>query len=120
MKNPLDPRHIRRQKTVESLFKYDFKKQPVSDYARKILKIIDKINKEIEEAAPEFPLLKINKIDLAVLRLAIYELLFEKKEPVKVVIDEAVELAKEYGGESGPSFVNGALGKVLKKYASKI
>jgi transcription antitermination protein NusB len=120
MKNPLDPRHIKRQKAVEDLFKYDFKKQPISDFARKIVNEIDKINMEIEEAAPEFPLEKINRVDLSILKLAIYELLFEKKEPIKVIIDEAVELAKEYGGETSPAFVNGALGKVLKKYDSKI
>jgi transcription antitermination protein NusB len=120
MKNPLDPRHVKRQKAVENLFKYDFKKQPVSDFAREIIKVQDKIDKEIEEAAPEFPLSKINKIDLAILRLAIYELLFEKKEPIKVVIDEAIEIGKEYGGETTPSFVNGVLGKILKKYDTKL
>jgi transcription antitermination protein NusB len=120
MKNPLDPRHIRRQKAVEDLFKYDFKKQPISNLSRIIIKSIDKINKEIEEAAPEFPLDKINRVDLAILKLAVFELAVEKKEPAKVIIDEAVELAKEYGGETSPSFVNGVLGKVLKKYDSKI
>lgn len=114
MKNPLDPRHIKRQKAVEDLFKYEFKKQPVSSYAKEIIKLEDKINKEIEKAAPEYPLSKINRIDLAILRLAIYEMQIEKKEPSKVIIDEAIELAKEYGGETSPSFINGALGKIIK------
>ncbi len=120
MKNPLDPRHIKRQKIVEDLFKYDFKKQNISKNAREIIKSIKTIDKEIGDAAPEFPISKINKIDLAILRLSIYEILIGKKEPIKVIIDEAVELAKEYGGETSPSFVNGALGNVLKKYDSKI
>ncbi|MBI1982106.1 MAG: transcription antitermination factor NusB, partial [Candidatus Levybacteria bacterium] len=64
-------------------------------------------------AAPEFPIGKINKVDLAVLRLAVFELLVERKEPQKVIIDEAIELAKEYGGETSPSFINGALGNIL-------
>ncbi len=120
MKNPLDPRHIKRQKIIEDLFKYDFKKQNISSKAREIVKLFEKIDKEITDAAPEFPIAKINRIDLAILRLSIYELLIEKKNPKKVIIDEAIELAKEYGGETSPSFVNGALGNVLKKYDSKI
>ena len=55
----------------------------------------------------------IAKIDLAILRLATYELLIEKKEPPKVIIDEAVELAKTYGNEHSFQFVNGALGTIL-------
>ena len=58
-------------------------------------------------------LARINKIDLAVLRLAAYELLIEQKEPQNVIIDEAVELAKEFGNNTSPSFVNGVLGHIL-------
>jgi transcription antitermination protein NusB len=112
MKTPLDPRHIRRQKIVESLFKISFHKQPINNYTKSILNKINFIDKKIEHAAPEFSIDKINKIDLAILRLAIYELLIEKTQPTKVIIDEAVELAKEYGGDSSPSFVNGALGNI--------
>ena len=71
--------------------------------------------RQITKAAPEYPIAKINRVDLAILRLAVYELLVEKREPPKVIIDEAVELAKEYGGETSPAFVNGALGKLIKK-----
>ena len=109
MKTPLDPRHKRRQKLVEELFKTDFHKQTVSSRAKEILANKDFINTNIQKAAPEFPTEKINKIDLAILRLAVFELLVEKKEPPKVIIDEAIELAKEYGGETSPSFINGAL-----------
>lgn len=112
MKTPLDPRHKKRQKIVESLFKVDFHKQIINNDTKAILKHIDFINKQIETAAPEFSIDKINKTDLAILRLAIYELLIEKTQPTKVIIDEAVELAKEYGGDSSPSFVNGALGNI--------
>ncbi len=115
MKTPLDPRHAKRQKAVESLFKYEFHKQNITDYARIIIEKRDFLDKQITISAPEFPIGKINRTDLAILRLAVYELLVEKKQPKKVIIDEAIELAKEYGGEGSPSFINGALGKLVKK-----
>lgn len=114
MKNPLDPRHKKRQKAVEDLFRIDFKKQTIGDYAKGIFSKKDFIDEKIVEAAPEYPIDKINRIDLAILRLAVYELLVEKSQPPKVIIDEAVELAKEYGGETSPGFINGALGKLIK------
>ncbi len=114
MKNPLDPRHKKRQKAVEDLFRIDFKKQTVGDYAKEIFSKKDFIDKKIVKAAPEYPIDKINRTDLAILRLAVYELLVEKSQPPKVIIDEAVELAKEYGGETSPGFINGALGKLIK------
>ncbi|MCL6096451.1 MAG: transcription antitermination protein NusB [Patescibacteria group bacterium] len=114
MKNPLDPRHKKREKLVEDLFKIEFHKQRVLPETKVILSNLALIDKTIEKAAPEFPISKINRADLAILRLAVYELLIEKKEPPKVIIDEAVELAKGYGGETSPSFVNGVLGNIIK------
>ncbi|SRR5258708_7651871 len=113
MKTPFDPRHKKRQHLIEELFKFDFLEQPVSDIAKDIFSKKQLIDDHITKAAPEFPIDKINKIDLAILRLGAYELLLAKKEPPKVVIDEAVELAKEYGGETSPAFINGALGKII-------
>lgn len=113
MKTPFDPRHKKRQRLVQELFKVDFHKQPVEKSAKTILSQKDLIDGYIEKAAPDFPINKINKVDLAILRLAVFELLIAKKEPQKVIIDEAIELAKEYGGETSPSFVNGALGNIL-------
>ncbi len=113
MKNPLDPRHTKRQHLIEQLFKGDFYKQPISHEAKNILSNKEMLDREIEKAAPEYPIDKINRVDLAILRLAMYELLIEKKNPPKVVIDEAVELAKEYGGDTSPGFINGALGKMI-------
>ena len=115
MKTPLDPRHKKREKIVEDLFKNDFHKQPVTKDTKLIILNLKAIDKKIAKAAPEFPIDKINKTDLAVLRLAIYELLIEKSNPPKVIIDEAVELAKEYGGDTSPAFINGVLGKIIKK-----
>lgn len=113
MKTPLDPRHKKRQKLVEDLFKMEFRKQPVSKAAKVILTSQSIIDQTIAKAAQEFPIDKINKVDLAILRLSVFELLVEKKEPPKVIIDEAVELAKEYGGDTSSSFVNGVLGAIL-------
>lgn len=72
------------------------------------------IDELIKNAAPEWPLDKISRIDLAILRLATFELTIEKKEPPKAVIDEAIEIAKEYGNPNSPGFINGVLGTILK------
>src|SRR5258708_4123004 len=106
MKSASDPRHKLRRKIVKQLFANEFAKQDTSLTARKIISQSVKIDKIITKAAPEWPIEKINKIDLAILRLATWEIM-EKKTPAKAVIDEAVELAKEYGSESSPGFVNG-------------
>jgi transcription antitermination protein NusB len=118
MKNPLDPRHTKRQQLVEDLFRIEFHKQKISPEARIIIDQKDFIDGSIQKAATEFPIDKINKVDLAILRLAVYELLIKKEEPPKAIIDEAVELAKEYGGDTSPSFINGALGKILENVST--
>lgn len=118
MKTPFDPRHKRRKKAIKNLFRWSFdNKQKIQNkLANKILEARGKIDKIILKTAPEWPIEQINKIDLAILRLAIYELTIEAKEPPKVIVDEAIELAKAYGSEKSPHFVNGVLGAVLKKY----
>lgn len=73
------------------------------------------IDSLIIKAAPQFPIDKIARTDVAILRLAIYELLYGEHIPEKVVVDEAVELAKEYGGEGSPGFINGVLGTVIQE-----
>ena len=114
MKTAKDPRHIKRIKVIKALFAESFAPQEkLPELAQKIIKQSKKIDKKIEEAAPMWPADKLNKIDLAILRLAIYEL-ENIKVPPKVVIDEAVELAKEFGSENSPSFVNGVLGTIYK------
>jgi N utilization substance protein B len=113
MKTSQDPRHKKRQQLVQDLFSTEFHTQKVSEMAEHILghKIV--IDKKIEQAAPGFPIEKINKVDLAILRLAVFELTIEKKTPKNVIIDEAVELAKEFANETSPSFVNGVLGHII-------
>ena len=84
------------------------------DGAIKHLKEIDNI---IEKAAPQWPLNQVAVVDRNVLRLGLYELLFGKREevPPKVAINEAIELAKSFGGESSGKFVNGVLGTVYRE-----
>lgn len=115
MKTRKDPRHLGRIKTMQELFTLQFNNavKPETDYAKKISRNIKKIDALITQSAPTWPLEKINRIDLAILRLAVYELIIDKKNPPKVIVDEAVEIAKEFGGDSSPSFVNGALGKLI-------
>jgi N utilization substance protein B len=115
MKTAQDPRHIKRREIVKQLFAESFTPQGiVSEEVNKILKDKERLDLEIQKAAPAWPIEKLNKIDLAILRLAVYELSSEKTPP-KVIIDEAVELAKEFGSESSPSFVNGVLGTIYKE-----
>ena len=116
MKTSNDPRHKRRQDLIQKLFSASFYEQPTIDDSKieEILKETNRLDEIIKTIAPEFPVDKINKIDLAILRLGLYELTVEKKEPAKVIIDEAIELAKEFGGDSSPAFINGSLGKFLE------
>ncbi|MDM8520053.1 transcription antitermination factor NusB [Anaerolineales bacterium HSG6] len=74
----------------------------------------------VKELAPEWPITQIAAVDRNVLRIAIYELLFKPEIPPKVAINEAVELAKLFGGESSPRFVNGVLGSLLSQDRDKI
>ena len=113
MKTSQDPRHKKRQHLVQQLFSRDFQDQHVNKQVQIILDHQKEIDEKIRQAAPDFPVEKINKTDLAVLRLATYELLIEKSQPQNVIIDEAVELAKEFGNDTSPSFVNGVLGHIL-------
>lgn len=115
-----DPRHLRRRQIIKELFALSFQNpHPQSENSKLIITKIKDIDKIIKNCAPEWPIKKINKIDLAILRLAIYELILVKTTPIKVIIDEAVELAKEFGSESSPSFINGVLGTVIKEYDRK-
>jgi len=115
MKTSQDPRHKKRREIVKTLFAETFTKQPIkNEEVKEIIKNLKKIDKQIEKSAPQWPVNKLNRIDLAVLRLAVYEL-NKGDNPPKVIIDEAVELAKEYGSENSGSFINGVLGTIYEK-----
>lgn len=87
-------------------------------FMRKIAKGISPHMEEIDQvitvSAPEWPIPQIAQVDLSILRLAIFELLFDSEVPPKAVINEAVELAKAFGGENSSKFVNGVLGTVFR------
>lgn len=78
---------------------------------------IDSINKIIEKTAPEWPINQINILDRNILRIGIFELLYEKIDevPPKVAINESIELAKNFGGENSRKFVNGVLGTIYRE-----
>ncbi|OGD85040.1 transcription antitermination factor NusB [Candidatus Curtissbacteria bacterium RIFCSPHIGHO2_01_FULL_41_13] len=117
MKTKSDPRHLNRVKDVKYLFEKVFRngfQPPKNSQAGRVLEHQKAIDKLIIQNAPAWPISQIAPVDLATLRLAIWELLFNtKKEPHKVVVDEAVEIAKEFGSESSPKFVNGVLGSII-------
>jgi N utilization substance protein B len=75
-----------------------------------VVEYLSHIDKLIARYAPEWPLDQMAVIDRNILRIAIFEFLISEQTPVKVAINEAVELAKTYGSDSAPRFVNGVLG----------
>jgi len=87
----------------------------ITDLAKGTLKNQKKIDSMIVPAAPEWPLDQIAKMDRAILRMSLYELLVKKDVPPKVAINEAVELAKEFGGDNSSKFVNGVLGTIFRQ-----
>ncbi len=114
MKTANDPRHQQRITKMQQLFSYSFyQTEDVKDIGA-IITELPHIDAHISKAAPEWPLSKIAKIDLSILRLAVWELFYDKKNPAKVVIDEAVELGKSYGNEHSAKFINGVLGTIIQ------
>ena len=77
-----------------------------------VIKNIGQLDEEIKKHAPAWPLHQVPFIDRNILRLAIFEILLDNKTPVKVAIDEAVELAKAFGSDNSAKFVNGVLGAI--------
>lgn len=135
-------RHIARSIALQTLFEWDFrgkesKQLPTimehnlsefgdglkeKDFSLKLVNgVIDKLPKIdgiISEYAPDWPIDQITTVDRNILRLGMYELVFAKEVPPKVAINEAIELAKSYGGHSSGKFVNGVLGSVFKNMES--
>jgi len=138
-------RHLSRSIAMQSLYEWDFydQKENVLDviternikdfgpgledtnFTRSLVKgVIDhlaELDKIIEKAAPEWPILKIPIIDRNVLRIGLYELLYSNKEevPPKVAINEAIELVKTFGGPTSGKFINGVLGTIYKQLDSE-
>ena len=77
--------------------------------------MVDILDKFISEHAPEWPLDQVSIIDRNIIRIALWEFAVYKETPIKVAINEAVELAKLYGSDSTPRFVNGVLGSLSER-----
>lgn len=84
----------------------------IQDKFEKIRDKITEIDEILNQASKGWKTSRMGKVDLTILRLASYEVLFDEDVPTKVAINEAVELAKKFGGDDSPSFINGVLGKV--------
>jgi len=137
-------RHLSRSIAMQSLYEWDFsgKKIDLEKTVEKdikefgpgledqslvwqivtgIIKHGTSIDKIIEKAAPEWPINQITIVDRNILRIGLFELLYSNKEevPPKVAINEAIELAKSFGGDSSGRFVNGVLGTVYKQLQEK-
>ncbi|GIW60883.1 MAG: hypothetical protein KatS3mg087_1949 [Patescibacteria group bacterium] len=120
MKSRNDPRHQRREHLLQELFAWEYRKNdtanPDQDIAG-IVNLIEEVDVKIREGAPLWPLENMAKVDLSILRLAVWELYYSGQDvPEKVVIDEAIELGKEYGSDQSGAFINGALGAIIKNY----
>jgi transcription antitermination protein NusB len=91
----------------------------LTDFAREIivgvLPLVDHLDQFIAVHAPEWPLDQVATIDRNILRIALWEIAASKQTPIKVAINEAVELAKVYGSDSTPRFVNGVLGSLANR-----
>jgi len=84
----------------------------VREIVSQVIRNKENLDRNIQRFAPVWPIGQIPVIDRNILRLAIFEVLFDNKVSVKVAINEAVELAKKFGGDSSPKFINGVLGSV--------
>lgn len=78
----------------------------------KIIEKLDDIDAMLEEASSGWKLNRMGRVDLCILRLAVYEMKYDEEVPVKVAINEAVEIAKKYGEDQSPGFINGILAKL--------
>ncbi len=128
-------RHLSRTIVMQSLYEWDFRHDlNIEDIAKRnisqfdaetdhdyiihaihgVVDNMDKIDPLIQQAAPEWPIDQIAVIDKTILRLATYELLLEREIPPKVVINEAVELAKSFGSDNSSKFINGVLGTLYR------
>jgi transcription antitermination factor NusB len=120
----MDNRHSRRVERMQILFARTFLKPNQPELEPMILPLPERlwfadlveelpdIDQQLSLYAPERPLTDINKVDLAILRLIVFEGRTQDT-PKKVLVDEAIELAKEFGTDSSPKFINGVLGKIL-------
>jgi transcription antitermination protein NusB len=133
---PTRVRHQARVTALQTLYEYDTAHHDVDAVLRRheeelrlsprvfayaeelvhgVLAHLDQIDATIESAAHEWPLSQMARVDKNILRVAIYEILFNNSVPAKVAINEAVELAKRFGSDTSSRFVNGVLGTIFSR-----
>ena len=137
-------RHLARTLAMQSLYQWDFNGKNndslptivehtfeefahefnddgfVDTLLRGVIGHQEEVDAIITEYAPEWPLDQITIVDRNILRIGCYELLFDKTIPPKVAINEAIEIAKTFGGDSSGKFVNGVLGAIYKENKAEI
>jgi len=139
----MSSRHLARSIAMQSLFEWDFRGQPTAalpaiinhnleefgpgldekEFSKATIKGVVKNLSEIDELiahyAPEWPIEQITIVDRNILRIGTFELKYNDEIPEKVAINEAIELAKSFGGPSSGKFVNGVLGAMYKDIEKK-
>ena len=103
--------YVDEMKEVEPLSEKD--EEYIIGKYKKILERIEEIDGILNEASKTWKTSRMSRVDLTVLRLAVYEMKYDDDIPVSVAINEAVELAKRYGSENSPAFINGVLAKMI-------
>jgi N utilization substance protein B len=88
--------------------------EDIAEVVHQITQKIPELDKKIDSVTTGWKTGRMSKVDLTLIRLALYEILYDESVPVKVAINEAVELSKVYGGDDSASFINGILGKLVK------
>lgn len=127
-------RHLSRLVSMQTLYEWEFRQESSLDeittrnievykndvdelFVKQIIGGVEKnktdIDKKISQSAPEWPLDQIALIDKTILRIAIFELLYTRDTPPKVIINEAIELAKQFGNSNASKFINGVLGTIF-------
>ena len=92
-------------------------KEELGTRVRQIYARVEELDGQINDVAEGWKTRRMGKVDLTIIRLALYEILHDDAVPEKVAINEAVELAKKFGGDDSPSFINGVLGKLVRRRA---
>lgn len=139
----MSSRHLSRTIAMQALYEWDFKGKDkkelekivehnikefapgikdsdfIRDLVKGVIEHIEEIDKMIEKYAPQWPIDQITMVDRNVLRLGVYELVFYESTPSRVAINESIEVAKSFGGESSGKFINGVLGAIYKDRTEK-
>lgn len=93
----------------------DSEKEYLKNKVNAIYEMVTSLDEKIDEVAKGWKTKRMSKVDLTIIRLALYEMLYDEDVPEKVAINEGVELAKKFGGDDSPSFVNGILARLVRQ-----